>query len=302
MSNRTVLCSMANKVDHSIGRLVEALKKNGMWDNTLVWVLTDNGGMVDWGGELLGWYATTSSSNWPLRGMKTTLFDGGVRAVSFMTGGYLPQSARGQTSSELLHAVDITPTLLALAGVSEADSPPMDGLDAWGAVTTGGTTGRDEIPINIDVGSKFGDAIEDFPANMLIPMLVPNWAPNPRLGVRGGANFSALISWPYKIIVGLPSNAIPADKWGWWSIENYSMVKGPPAREHPRAPVRLYNLEADEGEHNDLSAALPEVVERLMQRVAFYANPDNGFRRPQNNIPRLRANPMKQNWTIGPFL
>ena len=80
------------------------------------------------------------------------------------------------------------------------------------------------------------------------------------------------------------------------------MVKGPPAREHPRAPVRLYNLEADEGEHNDLSAALPEVVERLMQRVAFYANPDNGFRRPQNNIPRLRANPMKQNWTIGPFL
>ena len=36
--NRTVLCSMASKLDESVGRLVETLKREGLWNNTLIWV------------------------------------------------------------------------------------------------------------------------------------------------------------------------------------------------------------------------------------------------------------------------
>ena len=50
------------------------------------------------------------ASNWPLRGMKRTLWEGGVRANGFVSGAGLKKS--GYTSDALLHAVDIPISLL----------------------------------------------------------------------------------------------------------------------------------------------------------------------------------------------
>ena len=61
--------------------------------------------------------ALSVSSNWPLRAGKATLFEGGVRGVSFVAGGYLPDAARGKTRSELMQHVDIPATMARLAGV-----------------------------------------------------------------------------------------------------------------------------------------------------------------------------------------
>merc|ERR1712146_489120 len=70
MINRPVLCSMASRLDASIGHIESLLKKYSMWDNTVVWAVSDNGGMNYWQEN----FPASASSNWPLRGGKTTVF------------------------------------------------------------------------------------------------------------------------------------------------------------------------------------------------------------------------------------
>ena len=59
-------------VDEGVGQLYEALEKKGMLDNTIIVFTTDNGAPAN--GYHRAW-----GSNAPLRGMKFTLWEGGVR-------------------------------------------------------------------------------------------------------------------------------------------------------------------------------------------------------------------------------
>ena len=102
------------------------------------------------------------ASNWPLRGMKRTLWEGGVRGTSFITGAGI---SGGRTSMELHASTDWMPSILSvvLNGVSadptsadrvpwtavfdEAEPPFQlgDGMDCWAALATTAPSPRKEV-------------------------------------------------------------------------------------------------------------------------------------------------------------
>lgn len=88
---------------------------------------------------------------------------------------------------------------------------------------------------------------------------------------------------------------------GWWTVQGYKYL--PPAEEKD-LPIRLYNLEQDETEQLNL-ANRPEhqsLIESLLARVKYYASKESGWVPSQPNMPKLKGNPRRHNWTWAPFV
>jgi len=86
-------------LDEQLGNLTSLLKQKGMWNDTLLVLTADNGGYVEHTGPcsvedpVKGYVCMTGeagASNYPLRGGKYSLLEGGIRANSFVSGGFLP--------------------------------------------------------------------------------------------------------------------------------------------------------------------------------------------------------------------
>ena len=119
--------AMVSVADNITGHTVELLKSYDMWNDTIMVVSADNGASPQGG------------SNYPLKGSKMTLFEGGVRALAFANGGLLPDKMRGKASEVFMHIADWYTTFCKLAGVDPSDSGPgkfpVDGLDVWPIIT-----------------------------------------------------------------------------------------------------------------------------------------------------------------------
>jgi len=117
-------------VDEALSNFTEALRDSEMWDTSLVVVQSDNGGPA--------FSDQRAASNYPLRGGKYTLWEGGLRVNALLTGGLLPARKRGQVHSDPLHVCDWFATFARLAGkqlpLSDDTVPPLDSLDQWDAL------------------------------------------------------------------------------------------------------------------------------------------------------------------------
>jgi len=128
--------AMVTFTDTGIGQIVEKLKAKQMWNNTIVVVSSDNGGaqyMSPVGYQLWG-----SGNNEPLRGGKTSDFEGGIRVNSFVTGGLIPEKMRGTETHALMHFADWYGTFCYLAGANATDQvaidnglPDTDSINQW---------------------------------------------------------------------------------------------------------------------------------------------------------------------------
>jgi N-sulfoglucosamine sulfohydrolase len=94
-----------SRVDQGVGRLVEILKECGEYDNTLILYLSDNG--------------------MAFPGSKTTLYEPGMRLPLVVRSP--DQKTRGKATDALVSWADLTPTVLAFAGVKEVAGPPAVG-------------------------------------------------------------------------------------------------------------------------------------------------------------------------------
>ncbi|KFM77853.1 Arylsulfatase I, partial [Stegodyphus mimosarum] len=156
---------MVTALDDAVGSLVSDMKRYGFWNNFLIVFISDNGGEVLSGG-----------SNYPLRGAKMTLWEGGTRVPTFVYGDVLQK--KGYVNNNLIHAVDWFPTILAAAGGENKDDG-MDGMNQWNSISTGGPEVRNEFIYNIyDLEYKRAAIrMGDYKLIMGYPGLPCDWLP-----------------------------------------------------------------------------------------------------------------------------
>ena len=118
---------MIESVDKSVGRVIAALEANGLAENTLVIFTSDNGGYLTYQGGHYG-----ISSNGPLRGQKTDVYEGGHRvpAIAWWPGVI----EGGRTSDALTATFDVLPTYAELIGI---DAGKSDGVSLAGHLRDG---------------------------------------------------------------------------------------------------------------------------------------------------------------------
>jgi arylsulfatase A-like enzyme len=139
-----IMASMLKSVDECFARILDALEKEGLADNTIVIFNSDNGGnshsnmaedgktekrakddpfMTDW----RKWAGNQPPTiNTPLRDGKGTLFEGGTRVpLMWAWPGHIKP---GTTSDAVVGHIDLYPTLLDLIGLARPAQQKMDGI------------------------------------------------------------------------------------------------------------------------------------------------------------------------------
>ena len=135
-NRRRLTCALVQGVDEGIGNIIKVLEDHAMLDDTIIMFSTDNGG-VPYAGAL----------NYPLRGAKATLYEGGVRSPGFI---HAPKifNKKSYDFKDLFHVTDFFPTLISMihhTSISNNNSnihssqyhhalPTMDGLDQFPAL------------------------------------------------------------------------------------------------------------------------------------------------------------------------
>ena len=153
---RRIYSAMVSKVDESVGIIVSALEEKNLRDNTLIVFSSDNGGVSEYIPILAktnGDMKPAPAINAPLRGAKASMYEGGIRVVSFANWpGKIPAWTESNTP---IHMVDWFPTFVTLAGAEESKSEsglPIDGKNIWNIlIGEESDTPHQDIPMNVEM-------------------------------------------------------------------------------------------------------------------------------------------------------
>lgn len=268
-ANRAIICGMALLLDEAIGNITAALTESGLAANTLVIAHSDNGGPVSF--EPTGPMGF-ANNNFPLRGGKGTLFQGGVRSAGVMAGPGVPV---GGTAPAFAHVSDWLPSLVSMATGGEdfrqwapPGEPPYqegDGVDVWAQlVNNSAPTKRDWVLLEAAHGKVPG---------------VPPFSI---------VNGNGLIMGDMKLL-SVPVGVSPSGEDGWLLAPGQSAdahyrtvchgggAGSPPLSglapfemncAHPK--FCLFNITEDPCEYRDLALALPSVLDAMLKALAKF--------------------------------
>lgn len=308
---RRIACGMMVAVDESIANVTAAYKALGIWEQTTVVFVADNGGNPQTGGN-----------NWPLRGMKATSFEGGVRGTAFVSGAGLQAGVQGSVNRELLSVADWLPTFVeGIAGLPITPQslkrpgmpapPPLDGVNQWPTIATGAKSARDEILLQLDGGCRGDCAVPGQGAIRvgkwkLLHGYVVVWATKgPTDGnlctARTGQNIpGSLPITPATSPPWCPTGWVPPPSSGRLPIpapEAFAHCNGQLPCNVTGTPLgngltMLFDIEADPYEQHDLAAQRPDIVAMLMAKLQGYNDThipqqDPAARDPSSNPARF---------------
>ncbi len=113
---RQQLAAMTWALDRAVGKITDKLKEENIYDNTLIFFLSDNGGAHN-----------NQSSNLPLKGFKGNKFEGGHRVAFFAT---YPEAFGSGHFDGLSSSLDIFATSINAAGIPNFNpEKPSDGVN-----------------------------------------------------------------------------------------------------------------------------------------------------------------------------
>jgi len=115
---RRTYSAMVHRLDVNIGRIMEELKAQNLYENTVVVFLSDNGGPCN----------HNASINAPLNGQKGILLEGGIRVPFVMS---YPAQLKSGYYNKPISALDLTPTFVALAGGETKPKDKLDGVNIY---------------------------------------------------------------------------------------------------------------------------------------------------------------------------
>lgn len=105
---------MVTSLDHQVGRVMKALKRLNIEDNTIIVFASDNGG-------------ERFSDNWPFTGQKGLVLEGGTRIPTILRW---PTKVKAGTENDVpIITMDWVPTLLKMAGAESTEGMQPDGVD-----------------------------------------------------------------------------------------------------------------------------------------------------------------------------
>ena len=227
--NRHTFCGMLKAADEGIANITRRLQETNLLDNTIILFTTDNGGQTHQG-----------SRNWPLRGNKATVFEGGVRGTAFVWGSKLLNQS--YDNHQLIHVTDWLPTIVeGIAGLElDKDKWTLDGYNVWPTITTNSKTPCKEVLINLDPPMKkfIGQA-----------------------AIRVG---------DYKLIRGQPNCSMESKRntyelncpSGW--VHTNGTIEPPPPNP---SLIWLFNVIIDPTERHNLAEDHPDIVGQLTQML-----------------------------------
>ena len=116
--NERVYYSMIKAIDRGIGKIIQSLKKNNKYNNTIMIFTSDNGGAH---------YSNIKETNKPYKGFKSTFFEGGIRVPLFIQ--YPKLIPKNSVYSKLSHHTDIYTTIMSLINIT--NTKKVDGINLF---------------------------------------------------------------------------------------------------------------------------------------------------------------------------
>jgi arylsulfatase A len=244
-----------HELDWIVGEIMTCLKDNGLSDNTLVILTSDNGGMFNLGGQAA--FAAGHRQNADFLGFKFGVWEGGHRVPMIVR--WPGKVKAGTTSNQLIGNVDMLSTFAAVTGQQLEKAQQVDSINMLSAFV-------------------------DEPENQLRDHLLLAPHDSAHLSIRKG-------KWMY--IPARGSGGFGGKKPGDHTFGgppavsfvgsiNSDIEDGKIKADAP--PAQLYDLEADVNQTRNVFKEHPKVVEELASLLASYApapkKPAKGNARP----------------------
>jgi len=117
VQDHAVYAGMVEAMDQAVGKVLDALDRLDLTQNTVVFFMSDNGGLATSEGH--------PTCNLPLRAGKGWLYEGGIREPMIVR--WPAQVRAGSVCEEPVISTDFYPTMLEIAGLPAAPQQHLDG-------------------------------------------------------------------------------------------------------------------------------------------------------------------------------
>ena len=126
-SKRGLYGDVIEEIDYNVGRILDAIRKNGIEKKTYVLFTSDNGPWLIKNKNLADGHLKRDhgGSAGPLRSGKVSSFEGGLRVPTILWGP--DRVPAGATCDKIASTLDVLPTLAALSGAKVPDDRVIDG-------------------------------------------------------------------------------------------------------------------------------------------------------------------------------